>query len=104
MKILMRIIQRFDPAHEREFMELEKRFAELEIARPDYPKGRRLKPIAAADPCHTLIWEGEFPDLEAARSALDLFGGDASHEALAQQQQQYFREIRIEFYQVLDLV
>ena len=102
MSVVMRIIQRFDVRYEREFMELEKRFAELERARADYPKGRRLQPISAGDPCHTLIWECEFPDLEAARGALDLFGGDASHEELVQKQQQYFQEIRIEFHKRLD--
>ena len=102
MSVVMRIIQRFDVRHEQEFMELEKRFAELEIAHADYPKGRRLQPISASEPCHTLVWEGEFPDLQAAHAALDLFSGDSAHEALAQQQQQYFQEIRIEFYKRLD--
>jgi hypothetical protein len=98
----MRIIQQFSVRHEREFMELEKRFAELEASRPDFPQGRRLQPIAAGEPCHTLIWEGDFPDLEAARRTLDLFAGDAAHEALLQRQSRWIEKVRIEFYKALD--
>ena len=101
MSVTMRIIQQFDPAHEADFMGLEKEFAELEKRRPDYPKGRRLQPISSAEPCHTLIWECEFADLEAARAALHLFEGDAEHDALAEKQSPYFRRVRIEFYENL---
>jgi hypothetical protein len=98
----MRIIQRFDPRHEREFMALERHFAELEASRADYPKGRRLQPIAADEPTHSLVWEGEFPDLNAAHQALDLFSADSAHEALLEQQLPFFEEVRIEFYKQLD--
>jgi hypothetical protein len=98
----MRIVQQFDPSHEREFMALERQFAELERRRADYPKGRRLQPISAAEPCHTLVWESEFPDLEAARAALRLFEGDAEHDALAEKQSPYFRHVRVEFYTSLE--
>ena len=50
MGVTMRIIQRFDPRYEREFMELEREFARLEGERPDYPKGRRMQPISACEP------------------------------------------------------
>jgi hypothetical protein len=103
MSVTMRIIQEFDPCNERDFMALEREFAELERRRPDYPNGTRLQPISAADPCHTLVWECKFPDLEAARAALHLFEGDADHEALAEKQSPYFRRIRVEFYENLDL-
>ena len=102
MSVTMRIIQQFDPSHEAEFMDLESQFAELERRRPDYPKGRRLQPISGAEPCHTLIWECEFRDLEAARGALQLFEGDAEHDALAEKQSPYFRRVRVEFYDNLD--
>jgi hypothetical protein len=84
-------------------MELERRFAALEKGRSDFPGGRRLQPIAAREPCHTLVWEGEFANLEAAHAALDLFEGDAAHEELAREQRPYFQEIRVEFYKVLDM-
>ena len=102
MSVTMRLMQQFDPRHEKEFLDLEKKFAELEIARPDYPKGKRMQPIAAAEPCNTLIWECEFPDLESAYKVLDFFHGDTSHEDLLQHQLPYFRNVKIEFYKNLD--
>jgi len=47
MAIVMRIIQQFDPGSENEFMNLEKKFDELEKKRPDFPKGKRMQPISA---------------------------------------------------------
>ena len=102
MSVTMRIIQQYEPCREKEFLELEKRFAELEARRPDYPRGKRMKPIAAGEPTHTLIWQCEFPDLDSARGALELFAGDTAHEKLAARQSPFFREIRIEFYENLD--
>jgi hypothetical protein len=102
MSITMRILQRFDARHEKNFMDLEKCFAALEAARPDYPKGRRLQPLAATEPCNTLVWECEFPDLESAHRVLDFFAGDAAHEALLQRQIQFFEQVRVEFYRNLE--
>ena len=102
MSITMRIMQQFDVRHEAEFMALERKFAELEARRPDYPKGRRRQPISAAEPCNTLIWECEFPDLETARKTLDFFHGDDEHEALFEKQAPFFKQVRVEFYQNLD--
>jgi len=102
MSVTMRLLQRFDIRYEREFMELERKFAELEATRPDYPKARRLQPISAGEPTNTLVWECEFPDLEAARKTLNFFHGDAAHEELFAQQVHYFQNVRIEFYQNLD--
>lgn len=103
MSVTMRIMQQFDPAHERQFMELEKKFAQLEAARPDYPKGQRMKPISADQPCNTLIWQCEFPNLDAARATLSFFEGDPAHEALFVQQVLFFKQVKIEFYENLDL-
>jgi len=102
MSIIMRIIQQFDAAKEKEFMDLEKKFAELERARPDYPKGQIIQPVSAGEPCNTLIWQHEFPDIESAYKTLDFFSGDSSHEKLLLQQQPYFRKVKIEFYKNLD--
>ena len=102
MSVIMRIVQQFDARHEGEFMALERQFAQLEARRADYPNGRRLQPISAAMPCNSFIWECEFPDLETARKALDFFHGDAEHEALFEQQVQFFEQVRIEFYQKLE--
>ncbi len=98
----MRIMQQFDPACEEQFMDLEKKFAELERKRPDYPKGRRMQPISAAEPGNTLIWQCEFPDIESAYKVLDFFSGDDAHEALLKKQMPYFKQVKIEFYKNLD--
>jgi hypothetical protein len=102
MSITMRIIQRFDACHERDFMTLEAKFAQLEAARPDYPKGRRLQPISAGEPCNSLIWECEFPDLNSAQQTLDFFVGDSAHEELIVQQLPFFEQVRVEFYRNLE--
>ena len=98
MSVTMRILQRFDVRHEKEFLELERQFAELEQRRPDYPKGRRMQPISGMLPCNTLVWECEFPDLDSARAALAFFEGDAEHEELFRKQSRFFEEVRVEFY------
>ncbi|HVN79553.1 MAG TPA: hypothetical protein VMW38_11195 [Terriglobia bacterium] len=102
MRVTMRIIQRFTAPHEREFMALEKQFADLEAARPDYPKGRRLQPISGGEPCNTLIWECDFPDLNMAYKTLDFFAGDSAHEALLQNQLPFFEQVKVEFYRKLE--
>ncbi len=102
MSITMRIIQQFDATKENEFMELEKKFAELEHLRPDYPKGKRMQPISAAEPCNTLIWQCEFPDIESAYKVLDFFSGDDSHEQLLSQQILFFKQVKFEFYKNLE--
>lgn len=102
MPITMRVIQQFKFENEKEFMALEKQFADLEAARPDFPKGRRMRPIAAAERQNTLIWECEFPDLESAQKTLDFLAGDAEHDALFVQQRPYFDSVKIEFFRNLD--
>ena len=102
MSITMRIMQQFDPTHEDEFMALEKQFAELEKNRNDYPKGTRMQPISAAEPCNTLIWQCVFPDIETAYKTLDFFRGDQEHEALLEKQLPFFRGVKIEFYENLN--
>ncbi|HEY3380245.1 MAG TPA: hypothetical protein VGK32_00670 [Vicinamibacterales bacterium] len=102
MSVTMRITQRFKAPHEREFLALEREFAALEASRPDYPRGRRLQPLAAGASCNSLIWEAEFDDLGAAQRALTLFAGDEAHERLLERQRPFFEEVRIEFYQNLE--
>lgn len=97
----MRIIQQFDITQEKVFMEVEKKFAELEKTRVDYPKGKRMQPISAGEPCNTLVWECEFPDIKEAYEALDFFKEDESHEKLLATQLPFFKKTRIEFYKNL---
>jgi hypothetical protein len=102
MGIVMRIIQQYDPAHESEFMTLEKKFAALEKGRSDFPKGRRLQPVSGGEPTNTLIWQCDFPDIDAAYKALDFFSGDEKHEELFRQQVVFMKQVKIEFYKSLD--
>ncbi len=102
MSITMRILQQFDTTKEKEFMDLEKKFAELEANRPDYPNGKRMQIISATEPCNTLIWESEFPDLNSAYEALDFFSEDKAHELLFEKQSPFFKQVKIEFYKNLE--
>jgi len=94
----MRIIQQYQCQHEKEFLALEKMFAQLEASRPDLPRGRRMKPLSGGPPCNSLVWQAEFPDLNAARKALDAFAQDATHEELLAKQSPFFLQVRVEFY------
>jgi len=102
MSVKMRIMQTYDPAHEVEFLALEKEFAALERRRPDFPQGRRFKPVASSLCTHTLVWECEFKDLNAAHAALSCFSGDVEHEKLAEKQRPYFTEVRVEFLEEIE--
>lgn len=102
MSITARVIQQFDFQHESEFMELEKKFEELEAQRPDFPKGgRRMQPIASPEWKNTLIWECEFPSLDAAQQFLDFCSTDSQHDELFKQQLPFFKSVRVEFYRNL---
>ncbi len=102
MSVTMRIIQQFDATKENEFMDFEKKFADMEKERPDYPKGKRMQPIASGEPCNSLIWQCEFQTIGEAYKTLDFFNGDAAHEKLLEGQLPYFRQVKIEFYKNLD--
>jgi len=102
MGIVMRIMQQFDPAREDDFMALEKKFAALEKGATDFPKGKRMQPLSAAEPNNTLIWQCEFPNMVEAHKALDFFSGDERHETLFRQQVIFMKQVRIEFYKTLD--
>lgn len=102
MSITMRIIQRYDTTKEAEFLKLEKMFADLEASRPDYPKGKRMLPISASEPCNTLIWEYEFPDIETAYNTLEFFNEDEAHKTLYEKQAPFFKKVKIEFYKNFD--
>lgn len=99
--IRMRILQRFDAGNEAEFMRLEREFEKLELTHKDFPKGRRFCPISSALPSNTLIWECDFPNLDAAHAVLKFFAGNPDHEALAVQQRPFIKDVRIEFLESL---
>ena len=102
MGVTLRIIQQYSVKDEKEFWSLEKQFVELEKRRPEYARGKRLQPISAGEPNNTLIWQGEFPDLMAARQFLELCGEDEEHEVLFVKQAPYINSVRVEFYENIE--
>jgi hypothetical protein len=103
MPYVLRFVQRFRPADEAAFLTLERKFAALERRKRGFPRGRRLRPFAGREPSHTLIWECEFPSLEAARRGLARISGDPDHGRLLRRQIPYFLEAWTEIDEVLDL-
>ena len=102
MSITLRVVQNYNIRHEKEFLELERSFAELERRRSDYVKGKRARPISGPEPTNTLIWESEFQSLKTANDWLAFLAEDAEHGRLFARQQPFFNSVRIEFYENLD--
>jgi hypothetical protein len=103
MPYLLRFVQRYRAADERAFMALERKFAALERGSPGFPRGRRCRPYAGREAAHTLIWECEFPSLEAAQRGLARIEADPDHAQLLRKQTPYFLEAYTEIYEVLEL-
>ena len=101
MAIVMRLIQRFQASKKREFVELEKQFAELE-ARGILPKGERLLSLSGRDPGNTLVWQRQFPDLTAVNEFLQQIEASPEHTELAKKQAPFFEGTWIELYEVQD--
>ena len=99
MSVTMRLIQQYDIRYEKEFWDLEKKFIQLEKKRKDYPKPRRMKPIAAGEPINSLIWECEFGSIQEAYDCLNFFAGDEDHEELFVKQVEFFKGQKIEFFE-----
>jgi hypothetical protein len=101
MSYKLRFVQRFQQNKEKEFMELEKMFIQLEHEVKEFPKGKRFLPYTGREPANTLIWECEFPTLEEAQNALSFLENDPRHEELFQKQVQYFIESYVEIYKMI---
>jgi hypothetical protein len=102
MTYKLRFVQKFQENKQREFLALEQQFIALENSSPDFPKGSRYLPYAGREPSNTLIWECDFPTLQAAEAALDFLNRDPRHEVLFQQQAPYFVESFVEIYKSLE--
>jgi hypothetical protein len=101
MAIVLRLIQQFQPSKKQEFMDLEKKFANLEDCGL-IPRGERLVPIASHEPGNTVIWQCRFDSLAAAEAALKLIEANPEHTELANKQRHCFQNSWVEFYQILD--
>jgi len=99
----LRFVQRFQEGKRSEFLALERKFQELERTVPEFPKGRRYQPYSGREPANTLIWECEFPTLEALQETVRFLEGDPRHERLYKKQCQYFQDAYMEIYRGLEL-
>lgn len=103
MAYLLRFVQKFQENNQAAFLELEKKFIQLEESNPEFPTGKRYLPYAGREPSNTLIWECEFPSLQAVQDTLDLLNRDPRHAELFQQQVQFFVESYVEIYQTVEV-
>lgn len=101
MAVILRLIQQFQPAHKREFHELEKQFAELEH-QGILPRGERFAPISGREPGNTIVWQCRFDSLAAAEKALKHIEDSTEHTDLAKKQHPMFQQSWVEFYEVLE--
>ena len=102
MAYLLRFVQKFHESNQAEFLELEKKFIRLEETAVEFPKGKRYLPYAGREASNTLIWECEFPTMQAVQETLELLNRDPRHADLFQQQVQFFVESYVEIYQTFD--
>jgi len=104
MPYVLRFVQRFRAADEGAFLALEAEFADLERRHAELPQGRRSRPYAGREPNHTLVWECEFPSLDAARDGLSRIAASEEHARLLARQSPMFLEAWTEIYEVLELL
>jgi hypothetical protein len=102
MAFVLRFVQRFRIDSQDAFLELEHQFAELERQTPGLPRGKRMRPVAAREPNHTLVWEAEFPALADVHAALSGFEASPEHAALFARQSPLMLEGYTEIYELLD--
>lgn len=102
MPYKLRLVQKFKQSNFKEFMELEKKFIQLEKTIDEFPKGVRFIPYSGREPGNTLIWECDFPTLQDINDAMDFLENDSRHEKLFKQQVEYFLESHVEIYKMLE--
>lgn len=103
MPFILRFVQEYRPQDRHAFMALEAQFAAMERRRPEMPQGRRSQPTAGSQATNAIIWECQFPSLQAVHDALKLLACDKEHEGLYQQQAPYMLTAHTEINEVLDL-
>ncbi len=89
MSYKLRFTQKFKQEFINEYLELERKFEQLEKETPEFPKGKRYLPYIGRESSDTLIWECDFPTLHEAQHALALMLADNRHEELFAQQARY---------------
>ncbi|HBE76389.1 MAG TPA: hypothetical protein DDW65_01195 [Firmicutes bacterium] len=102
MSYKLRLTQRFQEHKRSEFIELEKKFMQLERENPQFPKGKRYLSYIGREPGNTLIWECEFVSLDEVLKTLEFLRNNPDHDELFQQQVKFFLESYVEIYQALE--
>ena len=102
MSYKLRFVQVFKQENAKEYLALEKQFAEFEKTYPGAPRGKRYLAYAGRDASNTLIWECDFPTLEEVYKAQSFFLTDTRHEELFQEQSIYIVKTYTEIYKPLE--
>lgn len=101
MMYKMRFVQYFDKSDSEAFLKLEKKFVDLENETPEMTNGRRYVPVIGREPTNCMVWEAEFPSMEAAVQALHTIEQNDTHDALLEEQIRFMRDTYVEIYQEL---
>jgi hypothetical protein len=99
MKYLLRLVQTFDKSVSEEFLELERKFAELEKEDSSFPRGVRYVPCFSQQANNTLIWEAEFNTMEELLASMNFVSNNPRHEELYQKQKLLMRDVYTEIYE-----
>ena len=102
MSYKLRFVQVFKQENIKEYLSIEKQFAEFEKAHPGAPKGKRYLAYSGRDASDTLIWECDFATLEEVFKAQAFFLTDSQHEELYQTQSAYIVKTYTEIYRPFD--
>lgn len=102
MSYKLRFVQIFKQEYAKEYLGIEKKFAEFEKDHAAAPVGRRYLSCAGRDASNTLIWECDFPTLEEVHKAQAFFLTDTTHDDLFQTQAMYIIGTYTEIYKPFD--
>ncbi|MBE3102541.1 MAG: hypothetical protein IMZ47_09790 [Firmicutes bacterium] len=103
MAYKLRFVQKISQKDKSSFLELERKFIELERNNPNMPQGKRYLPISGKEPSNTLIWECEFETLEELLKQFNTIYDNPDHEELLQKQVLYMEDSYTEIYEVFSL-
>lgn len=82
----LRFVQEIKKEYQDRFLEIEKKFIELEEKDPSMPRGKRYLPVMSKEPTNTFIWEAEYETMEKAMRMLQAIEDNDSHTALLAEQ------------------
>lgn len=94
----LRFVQKFKKANQALFLQIEKKFIELEKTEPGFPSGKRFLPVTGKEASNTLIWEAEFSSMEDVVSALHTIEDNTQHDELLAEQIEYMSDTYSEIY------